>query len=49
MLLLFTISVENLTACNDIVSQFALFTFNLPDLPKKREPVLENNELAYIC
>ena len=35
MLPLLTISVENLEAYNNIVWQFALCTFNLPDLPTK--------------
>ena len=50
MLLLFlTISVENLTEYNNIVWQFPLCTFNLPDQPTKGQRVLKNNKLVYIC
>ena len=47
-LLLLTISVENLTGYNDIVWQFALCSFNLPDQPTKRESMLKNNKHVYI-
>ena len=53
MLLLLTISVENLTGYGDIVWHFALCTFNLHDQPTKWERVLKNNKLwtafVYIC
>ena len=52
MLLLLTISVENLTGYNDIVRQIALCTLNLPDQPTKRERVLKNNNvvcLFFLC
>ena len=48
-MLLLTISVKNLTEYNDIVLQFALCTFNLPDQPTKRERVLKNNKLVHVC
>ena len=41
MLLLLTISVENLTRYDDIVWEFALYTFNIYDQPTKREHVLK--------
>ena len=49
MLLLLTISVENLTGYNDIVRQIALCTLNLPDQPTKRERVLKNNNVVCVC
>ena len=45
LLLLLTISVENLMGHDDIVWQFALSTFNLRDQPTKRERQLKNNKL----
>ena len=48
MLLLLTISVENLTGYNDIVWQFVLCTFTLFDQPTKGERVLKINKLVYI-
>ena len=36
MLLLLTVSVENLTRYDNIVLKFALCTFNLGDQPTKR-------------
>ena len=53
MLLLLTISVENLTRYDAVVWEFALCTFNLHDQSTKRERVLKNNKLwktlVYIC
>ena len=49
LLLLLTISAKNLTRYNNIIWQFVLCTFNLPDQPTKRERVLKNNILVYIC
>ena len=45
MLLLLTISVENLIGYDDIIWQFALCSFNLRDQQTKRELVLKNNKL----
>ena len=45
LLLLLTISVENLMGHDDIVWQFALPTFNLHDQPTNRERKLKNNKL----
>ena len=45
MLLLLTISVENLLEHDDIVWQFVLCTFNLHDKSIKRERVLKSNKL----
>ena len=45
--------MENLTGYDDIISEFALGTFNLRDQPKKRARVLKNKILrkpfVYIC
>ena len=53
MLLLLTIYVDNLTASDDIVWQFALCTFNLHDQPTKWQRVLKSNKLwktfLHIC
>ena len=49
MLLLLAISVENLTGYNNILWQFALCTFNLPDQPTKSERVLKNNQPVSVC
>ena len=49
MLLLLAISVENLTGYNNILWQFALCTFNLPDQPTKSERVLKNNQPVFVC
>ena len=48
LLLLLTISVENLMGHDDIVWQFALSTFNLRDQPTKRERQLKNNKRVCI-
>ena len=48
-MLLLTIYLETLTGCNDIVSQLARCTFGLPDQRTKRERVLKNSKLVYIC
>ena len=53
MLLILTISAENLARDDDIVWEFALRTFNLREQPNKRERMLKNNKvwkkLVYIC
>ena len=53
MLLMLTISAENLARDDDIVWEFALRTFNLREQPNKRERMLKNNKvwkkLVYIC
>ena len=46
MLLLWTVSVENLTGYDDVVCKFAVCTFNLLDEPTKRERALKNNKLC---
>ena len=45
MLLMLSVSVENLTGYDDIVCEFTLCTFNLRDQLLKRECVLKNNKL----
>ena len=43
LLLLLTVFVDSLTGYDDIVCEFALFTFNLRDHPTKRESMLKIN------
>ena len=45
MLLMLSVSVENLTGYDDIVCEFTVCTFNLRDQLLKRECVLKNNKL----
>ena len=45
MLLLLIVFVQNLAEYNNIICEFALFSFNLHDQPTKRERMLKNYKL----
>ena len=49
MLLLLTVSVENLSGYDTIICEFALSTFNLHDQPRKRERAEKQWALENIC